>query len=1732
MIRNGFFRFSLLLVFYTLYTAALAQTWPVQATLTLVPPYSVRLSDYAHAASDKLMLHLFLKDLSTEETSVKLRFTLTGPGMMVATRTDFSGPPVSLYGGMATVLEGADLAEYFLPENLDFSGLSASAFARTGRLPEGAWRFSVEAVDYYRETTVSNAAGALGWFVLNDPPTVLFPARDEKLKAQDPQNVFFQWAPGHAGSPNAAFSTEYLFQVIELWPADQSPNDAFLTSPVFYETATLQTSLIYGPEAPSLVPGNAYAVRVQARTQEGEEGLDLFWNDGYSEVVRFVYDDPCKYPDNIGLSGVSHDMATLEWQADHNHTEFRVSWGVKDQEESDYMVANVLTEQSRLNGLSPNVVYEYRVSALCGPFESDYSPAQSFKTTDMPAVMLSCGKPPGNFDLSTGALLPELQPGGSFYAGDFMVQVEEVTGAGSPPFSGTGSISPTFFKQARALVSFHDISINSSRRLVSGEVVVEGGELVVPEQLEKALDSLNKLLEMADEVLAVAEVVYDTISAMAGSGKEEENINEGTTPGEGETPSASDTLAIDGEVPEGEYAALTDAPVGDNQVEQSSGTTTEDNGGPEETSGTEETIGGETVAVDPETGTSVDTGVADAETNPVGPSGLPSSFQLGPLDISLTGGGGSEEKDEEGNCVYKDLSCKVGLVVESQYYSYTLPLEVEGLTLVMDCEDNAIVGASFSWTGAIKSPAMGWLETTVTGLEITATASGEVSGTAAFRPDLVVPERLSEVVRITGLPEGEIVYRFGGGQGSVGSFDFSGLHGLDFLLDKGNAVLYETAGATFNRDGELLIEISGAGPYQWDGVTVKSLDLLASLSVWEGLRLHEGAVGLELEDVPGAPAPIGASVSIENGLITGKVLADDLRLFGMALTNTDLTVEMDRELDFIRTTGSFDVSHPDFSDKLKVAWFEYADGTLQSFSASGSISYDGLDIIVQETAYDASVGVLSLDALATITQGENTVSAQLTGFGIKEDGTVIPGDYTIDADLNQQFGPLRVVFATQPASTGEKEDRYEIYRDAEAALFLKMKEGEKVREKEIAKALISFKKRRNGDWRDFAATWTGSGISVGKVKSLETFITSFNISVADMENPAVVGTVDARTRLLEDARMSELDKGFVSGTGFDVVVKKGAEGTARFVFDASTEGFNGAWELRSLKNLDVHLYKNQQAICKLDNAQYHEDGKVSGTLSALPSAEFAAAWGKVKVKQMQVGASFYPFRADKGFTLLRGKGQFELTGLKGVRGTVVLNSSFDEENILSSVDLNTKLTAFGMALSDFDLSAALDRSFELQTLEGSLKAKHDLFSAKLDIARFEYTPAGLQTFEARNAAVAYRGFDFELNELVYRNSSLDVSAKVALGLGGTGMRLAVDHFLVDSLGAISVGKIAGRLDKTPVMMQFEATFSENRFQGEFDGEFGSYFSLSGNIDVGSKGDYNFGYLALRSSANIPVAPGVMISSLSGNLGYNYALTWNADRKKFTGAPAKGNYVVGLGLGLADQAGLMELYGNPIVQFGKEKTELSLIGELSVPRKDPNFKGNLTVSYNLTDNIAAGRLSSDIVVPAKTGKIIDGRDLGFDFRYSGKGWEVQGQGLRATVLSKLEFTGGISLSGPSDGAMTGSLSGNIDFDYHYNFKGEYSVGSIEASLDLGLHATALLVIREDDLEGRVAAGVNGSLSLKVTSGLLGTLYVSSTFDGSASVERKDNRNLLSADIDFQVEALKTTWEYSEEIAVEL
>jgi len=443
------------------------QTYPIYVTSSLTPPYSLTLSDYSQSGSQRLVVTVMVRDVTVTNLPVRLSIKLeTMTGVTVETIPTASVTPIYLTGGEGLVLFGEDLKDYFNINNLQFKGYSKEEYRRTGQLPEGFYRITVEVHHFATGRLISNQGMAMAWIALGKPPVLKTPDDRSELGQINGMPLTFSWLPLTVGTPNSGI--QYTFEMWEMRIQGIDPNVVAASMPVFYSATQMNTSLVIQPAMLLLEPGMNYAWRVTASDVIGQVP---FAQGGHSEVRTFTYQCHCDSVTNFYVDRQGQDV-TFRWTPANNHTSFNVEL---NNPESDWSKSERVYD-AKLHFISdPDKTYRARVQAICQGNEMNPSDFTAWQTVNIPAIKTqeeicpececkdSGPEPPiANFTLRT-----DLQPGDTIQtrSGNNTFIIKSVIPQGNGVYKGQFL---TWIKiwGVKFLCDYWDLKVNTDNHIV------------------------------------------------------------------------------------------------------------------------------------------------------------------------------------------------------------------------------------------------------------------------------------------------------------------------------------------------------------------------------------------------------------------------------------------------------------------------------------------------------------------------------------------------------------------------------------------------------------------------------------------------------------------------------------------------------------------------------------------------------------------------------------------------------------------------------------------------------------------------------------------------------------------------------------------------------------------------------------------------------------------------------------------------------------------------------------------------------------------------------------------------------------------------------------------------------------------------------------------------------------------------------------------------------------------
>ena len=441
---------------------ALAQYFPIHATVQWPAPQSPYLADYSTAGRDRLIVTLLNRDQQQPLLFAKLRLQLKSGGFTAKNREEVAYPMLELNTGVPFRLTGIDLAPYLQPQNLQSNGN-----LRNGQLPTGYAELSVQVIEYYTGRPLSDWHTARAYLDVKKPPFLNLPEQDAQVALRDPLFIRFQWTPRHQGLSG----TEYEFVLKELPDNGVAPQSAFAYGQEIYRTHTRSTSLSYTHLDPLLLPNRRYAWQVRALAREGVNEVGMFEHGGYSEISWFTLNDRCDAPRGLKAQP-RFAKVDLSWSKVLGTTGYVVECRPKTKlNVYEWAQTEVAGEQLTLARLKPGWTYEWRVGTRCTGDRPVFSEVREFTLSKYDENLLAaCGKEPVRSDLVREPHLDIRAGDVVTIGGDYPMTITEVTPLGDGWYAGKGKTRLKIIIDAPIALRFDRLRINVDKYQIDGTV--------------------------------------------------------------------------------------------------------------------------------------------------------------------------------------------------------------------------------------------------------------------------------------------------------------------------------------------------------------------------------------------------------------------------------------------------------------------------------------------------------------------------------------------------------------------------------------------------------------------------------------------------------------------------------------------------------------------------------------------------------------------------------------------------------------------------------------------------------------------------------------------------------------------------------------------------------------------------------------------------------------------------------------------------------------------------------------------------------------------------------------------------------------------------------------------------------------------------------------------------------------------------------------------------------------
>ena len=297
-----------LLLVWALLLAATGAAAQLSQTVTVMPPYSNRLSDYI-AAPGKISSIITVTGVDWPRFEIYLRGSIISSDESVIIRANDNYKPaapivlapVNTPSGLPLfspyTLTYQDILQAFPGQLLTYQGTTRQEVQQNG-LPEGSYTLCFDIIDFNSGESITSSCSNSFNVSSVEAPMIISPMHQASLRTPEAKNVVFTWTR----PANAPLQTQYKLKIIELTEGSGNYQDLIRSTgyPAFFETTVTGNTYLYTAANPPLKEGRSYAFVVAAVDPMGSTA---FRNKGYSEVNLFTYQPEEQTPMSGTLPG-------------------------------------------------------------------------------------------------------------------------------------------------------------------------------------------------------------------------------------------------------------------------------------------------------------------------------------------------------------------------------------------------------------------------------------------------------------------------------------------------------------------------------------------------------------------------------------------------------------------------------------------------------------------------------------------------------------------------------------------------------------------------------------------------------------------------------------------------------------------------------------------------------------------------------------------------------------------------------------------------------------------------------------------------------------------------------------------------------------------------------------------------------------------------------------------------------------------------------------------------------------------------------------------------------------------------------------------------------------------------------------------------------------------------------------------------------------------------------------
>ncbi|MBO9703532.1 MAG: hypothetical protein J7604_25210 [Sporocytophaga sp.] len=402
---------------------------------------------------------------------------------------------------------------------------------------------------------------------------------------------------------------------------------------------------------------------------------------------------------------------------------------------------------------------------------------------------------------------------------------------------------------------------------------------------------------------------------------------------------------------------------------------------------------------------------------------LAGEVKFGLLRIQLTESIKSTGSAEGGYCSYSTNKVRLHLDMKGFFHT-PVSFDLDGVRASWKQKGSgaeiSFKEVSLEWSGKAPTRQFGPLMANLTGMKLTVTSDGAISGETKFTINQVEAVSLGGMAELAKGTSGEFVYRYTSSTSFEGSYDFGGVRNIVIHLKKNASIIAEASGGHLTTNGDLMnaeLTAKSSATFSTKGfdATLKKLRWRFNWKINENdIEFKDGEAEVAIKNIKNTKGEVNVDFSLNGTFAEGTAKFTNLTAFGCKIEGS-LGAKVDYEFNIHEINGSnIKAKHPDFENSFEINEFNITNGELTRFSFKGHTKYKKIVFNIKNAEYVQNKGVV-------ITAGLDigkTSKCDVENFTISSEGAVSVGKLFLESTSYPLYIKANLTF-TNDQFTGE-----------------------------------------------------------------------------------------------------------------------------------------------------------------------------------------------------------------------------------------------------------------------------------------------------------------------------------------------------------------------------------------------------------------------------------------------------------------------------------------------------------------------------------------------------------------------------------------------------------------------------------------------------------------------------------------------------------------------------------------